>query len=706
MVATAAPTLTDASPDSAWTGNTSNSIYDDTTLSLTGTGFQEVPSLTFINVDDPEMIFEAPYVVWNSSLSASSICPAESEAMPPGFYFVLLENLDGGSAFWATGGVLEEFEVTDIDPPDIEAVDPFRSPAADTVVITITGTGFMTGAVVRFLTGGAPITITPGSVTATKIVLNLPGNTLSQGIYPVQVVNPNDQSDTYYYYGATPSSAGHLDGFTFSGKSLVTPRWRHASVEGFDPWLGSYIYTAGGIDAADTVIGEVEILPVAIDGTPGNAWVAQQWGGSKAAPRTDNDLETARNGHSLVRAGHYLFAIGGTTANTTLALDGTPALSTIERAVILGTMEQPVIAGASSLGGSGVPEGTWYYQVTAVNDDPLTGWGESLPSSPRMVQGSGQFLLEWDPVDGATSYNVYRNVNIGGDQGLTRLLVAGIAGTTYTDDGTDTVTVADALPLARGSLGRWHIEAEELLAGREGLDAIVLAIYRTSLKIYLYAFGGRPSASATGYLATGERTVVNYDGTLAGFVPMTNDMTTARAFYPLITNQGQDAFVGPGNPELPPILSGDLYLMALLGDNSYNESGAGNSGMDTFEVCSIITVNGDNTPWILQNESHNKDVHGGEVQLFFDYMFIFDGVKTEQLGYDPSPHGSAAQRFTYIEGGYLDDPADIFYDSQATGANFADSRTYYSSLRLNGFVWLIAGNGGGGPIGTIEWTPN
>ncbi|HEX4526420.1 MAG TPA: hypothetical protein VH108_06715, partial [Gaiellaceae bacterium] len=84
--------------------------------------------------------------------------------------------------------------------------------------------------------------------------------------------------------------------------------------------------------------------------------------------------------------------------------------------------------------GGGLADGTYYYKVSATFAS-----GESLPSTEKKVDlsgggGSGRVVLNWDAVDGATGYKIYRDSTSGGE---TLLDTVGTVGT-YNDDGSKT----------------------------------------------------------------------------------------------------------------------------------------------------------------------------------------------------------------------------------------------------------------------------
>ena len=83
--------------------------------------------------------------------------------------------------------------------------------------------------------------------------------------------------------------------------------------------------------------------------------------------------------------------------------------------------------------------------VTAVSDA-----GESLPCSPQSppADTAGASTLNWEPVAGATGYNVYRAITVNGVMGAFALVgsLMGAQSTSYTDTGGETLTASPPSP--------------------------------------------------------------------------------------------------------------------------------------------------------------------------------------------------------------------------------------------------------------------
>ena len=716
LLGEAPPSVIDVRPPTAWQGDTMDKVNSDQPVVVEGSEFRETPMVVWIKSDDTEQRYPADIVLYNDMENLDGICPSESGGMPLGFYYVQVINPSGLSAFWTMDGGLGEFEVTDIPPPDIQEIDPVRSPAASQVNLSVYGDYFQDGGVVQIVQeDGTLEELETFYVDRYQLDALIPADIVDVGVYPVRVTNPDNRYDIFYSYAATPSSAGHLDpeGFEMVDGGMTTPRWRHAAAEGYDLLGGTYIYVAGGLDADGGVLDSVEVLPVSMWGNIGDPWIAEQWI-DENTPRISNTMNLPRQGLTMVRAGAYLYAIGGSDVNTAMTLDaGVQALDSVEKARILNTDTRPREVELAWLPDGGMLEkGVWYYQVSAVGP-----WGESLASPRRMIAGGpGSVHVSWNYVFGATGYNIYRNPDPSGNRGQTRLVAGEVDTLFYDDDGTVVPDLDGGVsPLPPGSLGWWHeVDNASLLSGREGADAVVVTVPNGMDAgvdpTFIYVTGGRPNASGTGYFTDTERARVYEDGGLGGFEYMSENMNTARAFYVLITNQGQGMpAVGPV-PEMEKSYpfgkspaEGPLYLIAVWGDDEYD--GAGNSGTNSFEVAGILAPDAGIGPWTTQGPfvppvPAGRKAHGHGAFLYFDYLFAFHGVMEETVGSDPTPDAYAASRFEYWEGSA--DPADVLRVFQSAGADFVENVCYYDMLRFNGYIWRIGGNDGSGPVDSIE----
>jgi hypothetical protein len=250
-----------------------------------------------------------------------------------------------------------------------------------------------------------------------------------------------------------------------------------------------------------------------------------------------------------------------------------------------------------------------------------------------------------------------------------------------------------------------------MLTPREGLDAVKVVVpdgYGGATP-YMYVVGGRdgsrfylpgPPEAPAYTLTTVERAPILTDGALGPFVALAETMNQPRAFFPLLTSQGQNAFVSRDT-----IFDSDetLRLIAVTGDDFWDDyttpiTGA-NGGTTTIEACTI-NPDGSTTPWTTQTLSAVKSNHGNDALLFFNALFIFNGVKSESLGSYPSAHGGTTQRLIY------DPAATALPQSVFTGSSSSNetpqNRAYLSTVRLNGYVYAIGGVDGGAPIAAID----
>jgi hypothetical protein len=162
---------------------------------------------------------------------------------------------------------------------------------------------------------------------------------------------------------------------------------------------------------------------------------------------------------------------------------------------------------------------------------------------------------------------------------------------------------------------------------------------------------------------------------------------------------------GPGEWRTLSLQTEALFLIACQGDDTYDESGGGNDGIGTFEVAGITVPDGHLSAWVEQAEDFapGQFVLGHEALLYFDYLWVFQGVAREMYADGaPDPQESAAQRFDWVDDAAL--PDDMVANFQSTSASQAISRAYYSMIRLNSHIFIIGGNGGPGvgPLATLE----
>lgn len=87
-----------------------------------------------------------------------------------------------------------------IAAPSLSALAPLTGPVGTAVTLTLTGTGFIQGGMVRF----GSFLIAPTSVTATTVIVAVPANSVLAGAIPVCYENPNHKVTAKINYNDTP----------------------------------------------------------------------------------------------------------------------------------------------------------------------------------------------------------------------------------------------------------------------------------------------------------------------------------------------------------------------------------------------------------------------------------------------------------------------------------------------------------------------
>jgi len=450
------PQVDDVVPPFAWQGNPADGVLSDRAIAVQGSNFLSTPGVRWVLESDPGRVFEARQVAFTDSQTLTAIIPVESARMPAGLYRVQVSNPDGQGAEWSG-----RFEVTATPPPQITYISPMRLPGNEfntgTTALGVYGRNFQAGALVSLLLpgGGEQALATDDQNAASGELLASPGGqNAGNGSYPVKVTNPDGQWDVFYLFSVTSSADGKLqdsEGWViFPESSMQQGRWKLGVDYGFDIFGSGYIYAVGGLDDTGNELDTVEYTQVSVFGEPGVWQQSEQLFGRQRRPNT---LNQPRAGLSVARIGPYLYAVGGTA-------NGITALRTTEMAEILGIDTMPYLNAHPVPGAGGsLPRGSWYYQVAAVGP-----WGESLPSQEAIARDTGGSLtIHWAPVDGATSYVVYRTPAADGRSQTERRLAVEVPGTSFTDDGTGPYTPAPANLRARGinvnggslAVGKW-----------------------------------------------------------------------------------------------------------------------------------------------------------------------------------------------------------------------------------------------------------
>jgi hypothetical protein len=161
----AAPTITSVTP-------ASGTSLGGTTVTITGTDFQGGATVRFGGT-----LATAVTVVSSTTITAST------PAMVPGTVHVQVTNPDT-----QTSTLLNAFTFTPLTTPTISSVSPTSGTTGGGTSVTITGTGFVAGAIARFGNTNATSTVVVSSTQITAVTP--PGS----GVVAVRVTNPDTQS--------------------------------------------------------------------------------------------------------------------------------------------------------------------------------------------------------------------------------------------------------------------------------------------------------------------------------------------------------------------------------------------------------------------------------------------------------------------------------------------------------------------------------
>jgi len=179
------PTVTGLSPT---TGPTTGG----TTVTISGTGFITGATVKFGSLS-------ATGVVVNSPTSITAVSPA---TITPGTVSVVVTTSGGDSTpAGAQGAAADDFTYT-APVPTVTSIAPTSGPTSGGTTVTITGTGFITGATVAF-DGLAPVAATVVSATSLTVVSP---STVVPGVVDLQVTTS----------GGSSSTTGTGDNFTYT----------------------------------------------------------------------------------------------------------------------------------------------------------------------------------------------------------------------------------------------------------------------------------------------------------------------------------------------------------------------------------------------------------------------------------------------------------------------------------------------------------
>ncbi|MFT5432233.1 MAG: hypothetical protein ACI9OJ_002932 [Myxococcota bacterium] len=497
----------------------------------TGPTFEPVPRVYLNPTSDSAAIAtNVRATVLEGPRTLNGVVPA---GLVPGSYDLIVVNPTGD-----VGLLTAAVTVTADEPPAIESVAPASLDAnTEDQSIRVVGQHLDTGAGAtvslecRDFETGMPVApspiVTTSAGSATEVLADVNTSGVPAGAVCEVVLTRTDGASYRFSALSLKEPSQNLNPWS-SGPAMGTARRAPALVAGRPTDRSRFLYAVGGDSGEEAQAHtSVEAAPVGVYGTMG-AWVEQR---NDLSNVNDGGLSSAhpRTFAEGVTIGEFIYLTGGH--------DGVSSVASVLRTRILKPRDAPDITDLDASPGNGVDGmtgGIWYYRVTAKfpTDDPFNPGGESLPGEVFTVQlpdiaSKIVLSLQWDPVDGASGYTVYRTP--AADDIVTN--VAAIASTTspqYTDIG----ATADPLatPMPQGALGVWHVVAS-MATARSAHATVAVNNPADPNVTWLYAFGGRDANGlpvSSGEWATVTRSA---DGgqTISPFAPLGASLNTGRA---------------------------------------------------------------------------------------------------------------------------------------------------------------------------------
>jgi hypothetical protein len=373
----AAPTITAFSPASGPTAG-------GTLVTITGTGFTATPSMFMGGSAATSIVFISP-----TSITATT--PAHGA----GAVSAVLINPDT-----QTGSAAGVF--TYAAAPTVSAVSPTSGPAAGGTAVTITGTGFVSGATVSI--GGSTATSVVFS-SSTSLTATTPAH--AAGLVNAVVTNPDTQSGSgtnlFTFVAAPTVSAVSPSGGALAGGTTVT-----ISGTGF---VSGVTVSIGGTPASGVVFGSATSLTAT---TPAHA------AGVVNVVVTNSDTQSGTgSGLYTYTDGPTVSAIspsgGSLTGGTTVTITGAGFVSGATVTIGGSAATSVVFGSATSLTATTPAHGAGPADVTVTNPDTQSGTGMSpftyapaptvsaiSPTSGPTPGGTALTITGTDFISGAT----------------------------------------------------------------------------------------------------------------------------------------------------------------------------------------------------------------------------------------------------------------------------------------------------------------
>ena len=661
------PAVTNVVPNTAFAGVAGDGTSSDTVITISGTGFVSTPSVRWVKTDG-SVSFDALFVGFGGNTQLTTVVPSESRRMLPGNYHVFVINPDLLGAQWmvpdgAGGFVPGIFTITGTPAPRIDDLVPARipNPVCSTTPMTITGAGFNAGATAWWVapgtttcTGGqldangqrlCPVTVNSVAPAGTTIVVQF-STCPPLGAWPIRIINPDNQADTFFNVEVRNNNSGHLDStaFTTLPPQLGQPRFKHGAEFGFDVFGNAYIYASGGQDRNGAVVDSTEFSQLDIFGNAGPFQVAQQYV-SATTPRAINTLGTSRQGAALVRVGRSLFAIGG-AAQASDVVTRVDALTTVERAEILSFDEMPAVRLPTVQAGTGLPRGSWYYQVSA-----LGPWGESL-ASHEVVAANKQGVIQvcWNapPRTGATSYNIYRSLAADGRANTAAAVAFEVADTCFTDNGAETLTPGP------GNLRGAPSTGMGLQLGNHSyrVSAVITLAAGGTFETYA-SYASTVQVTAADTAANKAAVTLNWDAIPGATYKVYKHDTASQTFRLLdtggaltsttFTDTGAAFAAAGGNPrtEIRPLPAGSL---SRWDDTSIPSLNTPREGLEAVVIAMDPATSGGQVARILVAGGRSANVAGAYLTTA-ESLGVLDNGSVEASWFNETPQFSSARAF-------------------------------------------------------------
>lgn len=667
-------------------------VEEPTTVTISSDGeFASTPRVEMRPADGEGDTVQFERVAFVSASTITAVVPPGAEL---GDYDVRVFNppRDGGL------GTLEEaFRVVENPIPRIEAISPARGEPGTETDVEIFGENFRDPVRVQLLDENEDAVVEVDDVEPEdggliETTFDLDG--VAEDIYLVRVTNLDEETFSTFsnFQVASLGPDGNLAPFE-QAAPLNTGRRMLASADARDTLGNRHLYAIGGDTGEDgDILRSIESAQLSRFGDLGS------WAEGRHA------LNTARVGAAAVSVPvidpaeslfipqkTYMYVLGGMD-------DEDNVLGSIERALVLSPDDTPEITdiGASQQEGE-LESGTWYYEVSAVrseehDDNP---GGETLPSLEEVytLSGSASAIdLEWEGVDDAEHYRVYRTPEVNGASGDQELLADDVEGTSYTDTGEED-TEASETPLPLGATGAWVEVGETLEQPRWGHEAAL--VDDPDGDRFVHVLGGRSERDG-GYLDSVEITEAGEDGELVEAFrgDGTEPLLEPRSHFSLAVHTAEQVSGFDG-----------IARFAIVGgveaDNAGETPGQATNALEFSEVL----AEGENDAWVgyedattANHPNRTGDRAGPQAVITTEKLFIMGGAGNAD---DTS--------FSDIEG---QDEAVHFEDGEISGpfsdtgeGNLLQSRALGSVVSRAGFIYFIGGTSDGeDALETVERT--